>query len=155
MLALSIRPATLKYLTRGSSGVAGLKTSLRYDEVRFAYAGESTIERRRVVKEDGSEASESVKGRSVFSDFGGGVGESGASSPCSSWREATAFEMSFSVSRSFPIPMFSCQVLVMMLSASPTCATYSTPVHERTASVWGCDAGKRQWDIITRLDMRD
>lgn len=48
-----IRPATEKYLTRGSSGVAGLKTFCRYEVVKLAYAGESTVERSKVVKEDG------------------------------------------------------------------------------------------------------
>ena len=52
------RLATLKYFTKGSSGVAGLKTLLRYVEVRLAYAGESTMERRSVVKEEGREESE-------------------------------------------------------------------------------------------------
>lgn len=62
MFTPPMRLATLKYLTNGSLGVAGLKTSLRNAEVRLAYAGESTMERRSVVKEEGSEESESENG---------------------------------------------------------------------------------------------
>jgi hypothetical protein len=58
MLTPSTRPATLKYLTSGRLGVAGLNTSLRYLVVKLAYAGESRTDRRRVVKEDGRDDSE-------------------------------------------------------------------------------------------------
>ena len=68
MLTSSIRETTLKYLTRGSSGVLGLNMSLRYDVVRFAYAGESRYDKRRVVKEEGREESES-RGSAGLSDF--------------------------------------------------------------------------------------
>ena len=64
MLISSMRDATLKYLTRGSSGVDGLNTSLRYEVVRFAYAGESM----RVVKEEGRVESDKRKTASRFSD---------------------------------------------------------------------------------------
>ena len=60
MFTSGMRPATLKYLTFGSSGVLGLKTSFRYDDVKLAYAGESTTERRRVVNEEGREERERV-----------------------------------------------------------------------------------------------
>ena len=42
--------------------------SLRYDVVRFAYAGESRYDKRRVVKEEGREESESG-GSAGLSDF--------------------------------------------------------------------------------------
>jgi hypothetical protein len=70
-----MRLATLKYLTRGSSGVCGLNTSFRYDEVRLAYAGESTIPRRRVANEEGSwerEKEESFALGAEGSDLEGG-----------------------------------------------------------------------------------
>ncbi len=60
--------ATLKYLTFGSSGVEGLKMSLQYVVVRLAYAGESMMERRRVVNDEGRLESVNV----VFEDVGGG-----------------------------------------------------------------------------------
>ena len=56
---LFTRAATLKYFTEGSSGVAGLKTVLRYVEVRLEYAGESRRDRSSVVKEEGSDARDS------------------------------------------------------------------------------------------------
>ena len=79
MFTSGMRPATLKYLTFGSSGVLGLKTSFRYDDVKLAYAGESTTERRRVVNEEGREERESVNDddEGEVLDAGGGVGGGG------------------------------------------------------------------------------
>jgi hypothetical protein len=75
MLILDKRLATLKYLTLGSSGVAGLKTSFRYAEVRFEYAGESTMDRRRVVNDDGNDENESESGEDCGFGWGlAGVG---------------------------------------------------------------------------------
>ena len=75
MFTSGMRPATLKYLTFGSSGVLGLKTSFSYEDVKLAYAGESTTERRRVVNEEGREERESVnddEGEEEELDAGGG-----------------------------------------------------------------------------------
>lgn len=58
MLTLGSRLATLKYFTLGLLGVAGLKMLLRYADVKLAYAGESTMDRRRVVKDEGREENE-------------------------------------------------------------------------------------------------
>ena len=79
MFTSGMRPATLKYLTFGSSGVLGLKTSFRYDDVKLAYAGESTTERRRVVNEEGREERESVNDDDddELDAGGGGVGGGG------------------------------------------------------------------------------
>ena len=81
MFTSGMRPATLKYLTFGSSGVLGLKTSFRYEDVKLAYAGESTTERRRVVNEEGREERESVndddEGEEELDAGGGGVGGGG------------------------------------------------------------------------------
>ena len=81
MFTSGMRPATRKYLTCGSSGVLGLKTSFRYDDVKLAYAGESTTERRRVVNEEGREERESVndddEGEEELDAGGGGVGGGG------------------------------------------------------------------------------
>ena len=51
----------LKYLTRGSSGVDGLKIVFKYVVVRFAYAGESNIDRRSVVNEEGRDEREDIE----------------------------------------------------------------------------------------------
>jgi hypothetical protein len=76
--------------------------------VRFAYAGESTIERRREVKEDGREANERLKGVTDFS--GGGVEDSacGRGGGGGDEDEIEVFGMAVdtvSLSLSFPIPM--------------------------------------------------
>lgn len=65
--------------------------SLRYDVVRFAYAGESKKESRRVVKEDGRLERENC----ALEEVGGGFGGDSASS---------AFA---ALSISFPRPIFS------------------------------------------------
>lgn len=77
MLTLDSRLATLKYLTFGLSGVAGLKMSLRNSVVKLAYAGESTTESRRVVKEEGREENEIEDEDSDFDLVSSGGGESG------------------------------------------------------------------------------
>lgn len=68
MFISSMREATLKYLTCGSSGVDGLKMSLRYDVVKHAYAGESMSDRRRVVNDEGRVESDRREAASCFSD---------------------------------------------------------------------------------------
>jgi len=70
--------------------------------VRFAYAGESTTERMRVVKDEGREASERVKGVVVVSGLGvalvGGAGTA----------DGGGEDLARSSSRlSLPMPMFS------------------------------------------------
>ena len=54
------RPATLKYFTDGSSGVAGLNSSFRYLDVRLAYAGESRSERSKAVNDEGNDKRETA-----------------------------------------------------------------------------------------------
>jgi len=54
MLIFVVRAAREKYFTPDLSGVDGLKTSLKNEVVRFAYAGESIKERTIDVKLDGN-----------------------------------------------------------------------------------------------------
>jgi len=94
--------------------VAGLKTSFRYAEVRLEYAGESTIERRRVVKDDGKDERDSERENGMSGlDWGdseatsledGGVGSDIGGSDVSKFRNSAK---SRSCWRCLPIPMFS------------------------------------------------
>jgi hypothetical protein len=81
--------------------------------VRLAYAGESTMESRRVVNEDGSEDNERLKGREAPGDGGraaascwevkGGTKVSSEGKACI--LRPNVFASSFSCCLNFPIPI--------------------------------------------------
>jgi hypothetical protein len=116
---------------------------LRYDDVRLAYAGESTTLRRSVVNEDGREESEREKAVSFafwsftfWSDGGKSVvaGERFSSTvlvPAEREMNSSLF--------SLPIPMFSCR-LCEFYFGDQVDSVHSTPIHKRAASMWSADA---------------
>ena len=114
MRELGNRAATLKYRTEGTSGVRGLKIELQNWVVRLEYAGESSILRRRVVKEVGSverRASWAARAVAFFNvDPGGGRVKRGDLSVYG--RRGLAVdpgnESGSRASRKAPMPMFAC-----------------------------------------------